>query len=95
MKNLRIKIKISDREYFLNTAPETEALLRKAGKILNEQLKSKKQQFGSNDKQDLFAIIAFDTIVDSLQKHSNEKALYNQISALNDIVASSLEETNS
>ena len=91
MKNLRIKIKISDREYSLNTVAENEAVLRKAGQILNKKLKLRKQQFGIHDKQDLFAIIAFDNIVNNLQREKDDVVLSSKLVELNELVDSVLE----
>ena len=64
MEILSIKIKIADREYPMKVKPEDEERVRKAGKQINERLRSYREQFGINDNQDLLAMVAFDSLVD-------------------------------
>lgn len=73
MGELSIKIKIGDREYPMRIEAEDEERIRKAGKMVNDQLRLYKDRFGTNDKQDLLAMVAFDA---SMEKLSHETARY-------------------
>ncbi len=64
METLSIKIKISDREYPLKIEASEEEGIRKTAKLINEKLKAFKDQFGIEDKQDLLAMVLFETMVD-------------------------------
>ena len=64
MDTLSIKIKISDREYPLKIEANEEERIRKTAKLINEKLKDFKDQFGIEDKQDLLAMVLFETMVD-------------------------------
>ena len=66
MNELSIKIKIGDREYPMKVDANQEEILRKAGKLINERIKSYKDQLGIDDKQDLLAMVAFDSIVEQI-----------------------------
>jgi cell division protein ZapA len=67
MTELSIKIKIGDREYPMKASPSEEARLRLAGKIINEKMKSYRDLFGIDDKQDLLAMVAFDSMVEKMK----------------------------
>lgn len=69
---LSIKIKIADREYPMKVSADKEARIRTAGKIINDKLKSYREQFGIDDKQDLLAMVAFDCVVDKMQADVNQ-----------------------
>ena len=58
MEELSIKIKIADREYPMKVKRNEEERVRAAGKLINEKLKSYREQFGLDDKQDLLAMTA-------------------------------------
>lgn len=70
MEELSIKIKIADREYPMKVKRHEEERVRAAGKLINEKLKTYKEQFGIDDKQDLLAMVAFDCLV---QKQATEE----------------------
>ncbi len=85
METLSIKIKISDREYPLKIEASEEEGIRKTAKLINEKLKAFKDQFGIEDKQDLLAMVLFETMVD-VEKYETslgniESFLDEQISA--------------
>lgn len=63
MNLLSVKLKIGDREYPMKVKPEEEERVRNAGKTINEQLKTYRDKFGIDDKEDLLAMVAFDAIV--------------------------------
>ncbi len=71
MDILSIKIKIGDREYPMKVKPADEERVRKASKSINEKLKSYKDQFGIDDKQDLMAMVAFDCLVEKMTTEEN------------------------
>jgi cell division protein ZapA len=61
MEDLSIKIKIADREYPMKVKLTDEERVRMAGKLINEKIKSYREQFGIDDKQDLLAMAALST----------------------------------
>lgn len=67
MEELSIKIKIADREYPMKVDTEDEERIRLAGKKINEKIKMYRDQFGIDDKQDLLAMVAFDSLYEKLQ----------------------------
>jgi len=87
MEQLSVKIKIVDREYPMKVRPEDEEKIRNAGKVINERIKKYKEQFGLEDKQDLLAMVAFDSLVDLLN-------LENNISDTDDTALQKVEEIN-
>ena len=94
MSELAIKIRIADREYPMKVKPDEEERVRSAARNLNEKLKSYRDQFGIDDKQDLLAMVAFDYVVDSMK---TEEAIENidqsaseKIDFLNSLVSQAL-----
>lgn len=67
---LSIKIKIGDREYPMKVKPEEEQRVRSASKLINEKLRSYRDQFGIDDKEDLLAMVAFDCLVAKMKVES-------------------------
>jgi len=51
--------------------PEDEERVRKASKKINENLKTYREKFGIDDKQDLLAMVAFDSVVAKLTTEEN------------------------
>ncbi len=94
MDHLSIKIKIADREYPMKVKPEDEEKVRNAGKLISEKLRSYREQFGIDDKQDLLAMVAFDSVVDKLETEKQEKemddSVIQKINHLNHLVSQSL-----
>jgi len=68
---LSIKIKIGDRDYPMKVKPEDEERVRKASKTINENIKTYREKFGIDDKQDLLAMVAFDSVVAKLTTEEN------------------------
>lgn len=93
MKELNIRIKIADKEYSLRAQPKDEALLRAAAKTVNEKLKSRKEQFGLQGRQDLLSMIAFDTAVESLRTQELEQDAIRRLGALNERLRLALAES--
>ena len=94
MDHLSIKIKIADREYPMKVKPDDEEKVRNAGKLISERLRSYREQFGIDDKQDLLAMVAFDSVVDKLEMEKQEKemddSVVQKINHLNLLVSQSL-----
>ena len=79
MEKLSVKIKISDREYPMKVAPGDEERIRKAGKIINEKIKIYREKFGIDDKQDLLAMVAFDSVVDKMETEGESESTDNSV----------------
>lgn len=79
MEKLSVKIKISDREYPMKVSPEDEERIRKAGKIINEKIKIYREKFGIDDKQDLLAMVAFDSVVDKIETEGESESTDNSV----------------
>ncbi len=94
MGDLSIKIKIADREYPMRVKPDDEEKIRKAGKLINEKIKSYKEKFGIDDKQDLLAMVSFDILIDKLETDRNmensDENISNKINYLNNLISQSL-----
>lgn len=94
MEELSIKIKIADREYPMKVRRVDEERVRTAGKLINEKLKSYREQFGIDDKQDLLAMVAFDCIVDKMTAEETQqtidKTVFEKVSQLNNLVSQSI-----
>ncbi len=75
MKELSIKIKISDREYPMKVDANDEEKIRLAGKKINEKIKLYRDQFGIDDKQDLLAMVAFDSLFEKLQTEDTQSTI--------------------
>jgi cell division protein ZapA len=94
MEELSIKIKIAEREYPMKVKRDEEEKVRAAGKLINEKLRLYKEQFGIDDKQDLLAMVAFDSVV---QKQTSEEdhreidqTLIDKVSHLNQMVSQAI-----
>lgn len=94
MDLLSIKIKIADREYPMKVKPDEEARVRSAGKLINEKLRSYREKFGIDDKEDLLAMVAFDAMVAKLKGEEEatviDKTAENTISALDELIKETL-----
>ncbi len=75
MEELSIKIKIADREYPMKVDVADEEQIRLAGKKINEKIKLYRDQFGIDDKQDLLAMVAFDSLFEKLQADASQTTL--------------------
>lgn len=71
MGELSIKIKIADREYPMKVKSEDEEKIRAACKTINNRIKAYGERFGIDDKQDLLAMAAFDTIIERIATEEN------------------------
>nr|WP_323757536.1 cell division protein ZapA [Roseivirga sp.] len=91
---LSIKIKIGDREYPMKVKPEEEQRVRNAGKLINEKLRSFKDQFGIDDKEDLLAMVAFDSMIAKMKVESEvasiDSTTSGQLDQLENIIKTAL-----
>ncbi|HSZ24139.1 MAG TPA: cell division protein ZapA [Cytophagaceae bacterium] len=96
MGELSIKIRIADRDYPMRVSTDDQDKVRLAGKQLNDKIKTFKEQFGVEDKQDLLAMVAFDGAVEKV--NNTEQEIYNasdtlllaKIAELDNLVSSAL-----
>ena len=68
--------------------------IRRAGKIINAKIKEYRDKFGIDEKQDLLAMVAFDSMVDklsndSIHKNTDETSL-EKIQYLNNLISQSI-----
>ncbi len=94
MRELSIKIKIADREYPMTVKADEEERIRKAGKLINERLKSYREKFGIDDKQDLLSMVAFDALIDRLgiedNKQGADESILNKIKSIDHLISQSI-----
>ena len=94
MDELSIKIKIADREYPMKVKRMDEERVRMAGKLINEKIKSYREQYGIEEKQDLLAMVAFDCLVDKMAAeethHVIDQTVFEKVSQLNLLVTQSI-----
>jgi len=91
MDELSVKIKIADREYPMKVSLEDEAQVRQAGKLINDKIKTYRDQFGIDDKQDLLAMVAFDCLMEqmssSVPDNTIDESVVNKVNYLNHILS--------
>ena len=94
MEELSIKIKIADREYPMKVKRDDEERVRMASRLINEKLKSYRDQFGLEDKQDLLAMVAFDSLVEKMTTEETheviDQTVYEKVTQLNHLVSQSI-----
>ncbi|MCU0358396.1 MAG: cell division protein ZapA [Cyclobacteriaceae bacterium] len=94
MEELSIRIKIADREYPMKVKANDEEKVRVASRLINEKLKSYRDQFGIDDKQDLLAMVAFDSLVEKMSTEQNhqeiDQTVFDKVSQLNQLVSQSI-----
>ena len=94
MEELSIKIKIADREYPMKVKRADEERVRMAGKLINEKVKSYKEQYGIDDKQDLLAMVAFDCLIDKMATEEThqviDQTVFEKVDRLNQLVSQSI-----
>lgn len=91
MGELSIRIKIGDREYPMKVSAAEEEKVRRAGRLINEKMRSYTARFGLHDKQDLLAMVAFDCIVERFDTESstgsNDETISNKLDHLNHLLS--------
>ncbi|MBS1490028.1 MAG: cell division protein ZapA [Bacteroidetes bacterium] len=91
MDDLSVKIKIADREYPMKVKRSEEERVRAAGRTINEKIKSYREKFGIDDKQDLLAMVAFDCLVEKMADeetvHTTDQTVLEKLENLNRLVS--------
>lgn len=91
MGELSIKIRIGDREYPMRVEAEEEEQIRRAGRMVNEQLRAYRDRFGTTDKQDLLAMVAFDAYMQKLEhetaRQDLEEVFTERVVSLNKLIS--------
>ena len=59
----------------MKVKPEEEERVRNAGKFVNNQLKSYRERFGIDDKEDLLAMVAFDCMIAKIKSEESSYAI--------------------
>jgi cell division protein ZapA len=94
MEELSIKIRIADREYPMKVKRTDEERVRTAGRLINEKLKSYREQYGIDDKQDLIAMVAFDCLIDKMAAEETrqvaDQTVFEKVKQLNHLVSQSI-----
>ncbi len=94
MEELSIKVKIGDREYPMKVERSEEERIRKAGRQINEQMKEYGEQFGTTDRQDLLAMVAFDAFVENVDYKNDlsgmQERIVERLSGLNKLIVRTL-----
>ena len=71
-----------------------EERVRTAGRLINEKLRSYREQFGIDDKQDLIAMVAFDCLVDKMAADEThqviDQTVFEKVKQLNHLVSQSI-----
>lgn len=67
MEELAVKVRICGRVYPMKVRAADEKCIRKAGKLINEQVKTYSDKFGIHDQQDLLAMVALGCLIDTLK----------------------------
>ncbi|WP_245620799.1 cell division protein ZapA [Roseivirga seohaensis] len=78
----------------MKVKPEEEQRVRNAGKIINEKLRSYRDQFGIDDKEDLLAMVAFDSLIAKMKVESEvasiDSTTSDQLDQLENIIKTAL-----
>jgi cell division protein ZapA len=94
MTELSIKLRIGSREYPMRVKAEDEERIRRAGKILNEKMKTYREKFGIEDQQDLLAMVAFDCQVEKMKNEESQittdEHSLNQVIQLNQLISQTI-----
>lgn len=94
MEALSIKIKIGEREYPMRVEPEDEERIRQAGRLLNDQIRKYRERYGTTDKQDLLAVVAFDAFVEKLEhektRTETDEVMVEKLNRLNRLISQTI-----
>ena len=90
MKATTIKINISGREYPVNVTSDTEALMQKAGIVVNEQVQKYSSLYAISDPRDLLAMCALQLAFQNLEKEQtgqqNLDEIENKVKAIETVL---------
>ena len=73
MKTNTIKVNISGREYPVNVTPDTEAAMKKAAILINEQVKNYSSSYAIKDPRDLLAMCALQLAFQHIEHGNSEQ----------------------
>lgn len=89
MEELSVRVKIADRSYTLFVEPESEAIVREAAKLIQEELKQYRQR-GVKDTQEALAMVAFDCLITKLrgerQVQRLQQMVFDKITQLDQVI---------
>lgn len=91
MKDLSIKVTIGNRVYPLTISPEEEENIRKAAKLVNENIKELENSYAVRDRQDLLAMTALYFANVYLSKSSQESEENSQVVSKIEAISHQLE----
>ena len=78
----------------MKVAVEDEERIRKAGKILQENIKKYREEFGIDDNQDLLAMVAFDCMVEKMKMQETstdtDDSALDHVARLNQLITDNL-----
>ncbi len=92
MGDLSLRLKIANKEYPLKVKSEQEENVREAAHWVNERIRTFRNKFSIEEKEDLLAMVAFDCAMSGLKDkkgESNEEVL-NKVRSLNQMVQEAL-----
>lgn len=75
MEFVSVKVQIGDKEYPMRVKEADQERVMRTAEALNDQINQMKTRFGAVDKQDLYAMLAFDAWFEKLQAEDKEKSL--------------------
>lgn len=78
MEELPIRVQIADRPYKLFVEPDSEAVVRQAAKLIQEELNNYREK-GFKDTQEALAMIAFDCLVTKLRGEKQMQRLQQMV----------------
>lgn len=88
MEELPIRVKIADRHYKLFVEPESEAIVREAVKLIQEEYE---RHVGVGDTQEALAMVAFNCLVAKLKADQRlqrlEQMVFDKIIQLDQVVS--------
>lgn len=90
MEELPIRVKIADRHYKLFVEPESEAIVREAVKLIQEEYDRYMMGMGVSDAQEALAKVAFNCLVTKLrgdrQLQRLQQMVFDKITQLDQVV---------
>lgn len=93
-QEVQIRVTIADKEYPMRVAQDEEEIVRKAAKIVNDSMAAYRDRYGIKDKQDLLAMVAFDSLIEKLMvekaKQQTDHLLLARLQELNEKASAGL-----
>jgi len=90
-----IKVFIAGRPYTLSVSPNEEEIVRKAAEHLNETINNYSKSFEYKDHQDLFAMVALQSVANSLglehEKSFKDTEMESKLSEIDEILSAHFE----